>query len=289
VTYVKQIWQDDVTDADAAHMNHIEDGLVALDAALAAAIPPVVNGKWLKGVGGVAVWSDITAADVIGGGTGGGGTIPGEIKMWPGGALPLISDYGRWVWADGAAYDAASFPKAAQAIHPNWKTHGGKADPGAGRFRVPDLRGQTPIGMDGMPGGSRANRVTRASGATLAAVTGEEYHTLSLAEMASHGHSISDPTHAHSVYDPPHSHLSAYIDNGRNDWFGQGQGGLYSGGGGDNFGVGAPYFRTSGEATGVAIYGAATGITGTNSAGGGGAHENLPTATFVPYIVKLDD
>jgi hypothetical protein len=44
-------------------MKHIEDGLVALDLVSA---PPAVDGQWLKGVGGAAVWAGITQADVQG-------------------------------------------------------------------------------------------------------------------------------------------------------------------------------------------------------------------------------
>jgi microcystin-dependent protein len=140
--------------------------------------------------------------------------------------------------------------------------------------------------MDGMPGGSRANRVTRASGATLAAVTGEEYHTLSLAEMASHGHPVSDPTHAHAVYDPGHIH-GLQLDSGTSDGsfniaVDRGQAPFH-----DVFGT-YDYSQMENRATGIGIYGAGTGIS-VAAAGGGGAHENLPTATFVPYIVKLDD
>jgi len=107
--YVKQPWVDHSTPADAAHMNHIEDGIAAADDALTyrgdwaagtyydgdivvgtdgfpyvcvkdgvttAPVPfpganggiplPVQNGKWVKGVGGAAVWAAITAADVSG-------------------------------------------------------------------------------------------------------------------------------------------------------------------------------------------------------------------------------
>jgi len=62
MTYVKQTWTDNVTPVDKAHMDHIEDGIVAVDAR--PTIPTVVNGQWLKGVSGAAVWSAITPADV---------------------------------------------------------------------------------------------------------------------------------------------------------------------------------------------------------------------------------
>ena len=31
MTYTPQVWEDEVTDADAAHMTHIEQGIDAID------------------------------------------------------------------------------------------------------------------------------------------------------------------------------------------------------------------------------------------------------------------
>jgi microcystin-dependent protein len=119
-----------------------------------------------------------------------GGAIPGEVRMWSGSAVPVAGTYGHWVWADGAIYVTATYPLASGNIAAAWKTHNGKPDPGAGNFRVPDLRGSAPIGLDTMPGGTAAGRIVRAAGATLAGVSGEELHTLLLAEIPAHTHPI---------------------------------------------------------------------------------------------------
>jgi hypothetical protein len=63
MTYAKQTWVDNTTPVDAAHMSHIEDGIATVEGEIPA-IPAVVNGQWLKGVGGAMVWSAITPADV---------------------------------------------------------------------------------------------------------------------------------------------------------------------------------------------------------------------------------
>jgi microcystin-dependent protein len=119
--------------------------------------------------------------------------MPGEIRLWPGSTVPALASYGHWVWADGAIYVSATYPLAAANIATAWRTAYGAADPGAGNFRVPDLRGVVPIGLDQMPGvgSTRANRITRAAAAVLAAFTGEETHKLVTAEMPAHGHPIS--------------------------------------------------------------------------------------------------
>lgn len=205
------------------------------------------------------------------------GSIPGEIKLWPGGALPTAARYGKWVWADGAIYDTALYPEAAANIATAWRTAFGAADPGGGKFRVPDLRGVTPHGMDGMPGGTRANRTARAAAATQAANGGEEYHALTQAELAAHAHVVTDPGHGHSLNDPQHTHppgfqllLCAQPGAGSSAYV------INSSGGTSML-----------SPTGIGINSTGTGVSLQNT-GGGGAHENLPPSVFVPYIVRLD-
>jgi hypothetical protein len=116
------------------------------------------------------------------------GPIPGEVKLWPGAALPDPAKYGVWVWANGEHYDRNAYLEAANNISSNWNTAMQPAPP-AGRFRVPDLRGLVPAGLDAMPVGSaRVNRMARAVAITIAAKTGEEMHVVSLNEMTPHTH-----------------------------------------------------------------------------------------------------
>lgn len=65
---------------------------------------------------------------------------------------------------------------------------------GSTTFGVPDKRGRVTAGVDNM-GGTAANRLTGQSGGvagTLAAVGGEEQHTLSTAEIPAHTHANGD-------------------------------------------------------------------------------------------------
>jgi microcystin-dependent protein len=185
-------------------------------------------------------------------------SIPGEIKAWPDTTLPVQATYGKWVWADGAVYSAATYPIAAGHIHVNWRTAHGLSDPGVGNFRVPDLRGLTLVGLDQMHDGLRANRMTRSVAITIAAKTGEETHIVTVNEMPAHGHTINDPGHTHS---------------------GAGIAGAYD----PNY-TGVP--EDTGPAAG-AIQTSLTGIT-INNAGGGAGHENVQPTVFIPYIVRLD-
>src|SRR4051812_39368312 len=189
-------------------------------------------------------------------------SIPGEVKLWPGGALPDPAQYGKWVWADGAVYVAATYPKAAANIASQWRTFAGASDPGAANFRVPDVRGLVPAGLDAMPGGSRANRMARAVAIILAGRSGEETHIVTIAETPAHAHAVTDPGHVHSITDPTHYH--SIYDPGHTHTGIQGGGSTTGGGGRQGVPDSTPMTPNS-AATGISIYAAYTGINGTNT------------------------
>lgn len=226
--------------------------------------------------------------------------IPGEVKLWPGAVLPAQGTYGKWVWADGAIYPNATYPLAAAHIAPKWRTFDGASDPGGSNFRVPDLRGLVAAGLDAMPGGTRANRMTRAVAIILGEKAGRETYDLKITEMARHSHggatgggtsqaadrSLNSSTDGQGT----HSHTAAagaqFIvgpvgraslgSSGTTHYVGQG-GNQYSGDAG---------YHSHG------VYGVdhLHGIPALSIAqeGDGTAHENVQPTVFVPYIVKLD-
>ncbi len=158
-------------------------------------------------------------------------------------------------------------------------------------FNAPDYREKMPIGVGG--GYSRGSK------------GGEATHALTIAELASHGHTLNDPGHVHAISDPGHGHSvsdGGHSHSVREGGFlfrqtnpgaggyglavtasdpyiagGDGIGGLYS-----NTGTG-----TNGSGTGIGINSGSTGIgvnnhtTGMslNNSGSGTAHNNLP-----PYL-----
>jgi len=80
-----------------------------------------------------------------------------------------------WLVCDGAAYNQADYPGLYTAIGDTF------GNDGAGTFRVPDLRGRSPLGAG--QGASLTNRVLAASG-------GSETHQLTTSEIPAHYHNI---------------------------------------------------------------------------------------------------
>lgn len=74
-----------------------------------------------------------------------------------------------------------------------------------GQFAILDMRGRNPTALDTLPGSTAANRLTGASTGCGTAMTsvgavcanGAESHALTIAELAAHTHTITDPGHVH--------------------------------------------------------------------------------------------
>lgn len=114
-----------------------------------------------------------------------GGLIPsGLVSPFAGTAAPT-----GWLLCDGAAVGRTTYAALFSAIG---TTYG--AGDGSITFNLPDLRGRAVAGRDNM-GGTAANRLTAGSasglnGSTLGAAGGSQQHQLTVAELASHNHSV---------------------------------------------------------------------------------------------------
>jgi microcystin-dependent protein len=139
------------------------------------------------------------------------------------------------------------------------------AGDGTTTFNIPDLRGRHPVGLDNM-GGTAANRITASSlnganSTTLGGAGGSETHTLSVSEMPSHSHTVTDPGHIHPM-EPNAGHGGTNYDTN----------------------IRAMVANTVGS-DGSTTRSATTGITIANT-GGGGAHNNMSPWLALNWIIK---
>ncbi len=107
---------------------------------------------------------------VGGGGAAVVGFVAGDLKPWPGNAVPS-----GWLDCDGALVSRATYAALFAAIGTAW----GAGD-GSTTFALPDLRRRTLVGAGGTGTAALANTVGSRGGA--------ETHTLTTAEMPAHTH-----------------------------------------------------------------------------------------------------
>lgn len=101
---------------------------------------------------------------------------------------------------------------------------------------------------------------------------------ISVSQMPSHDHSITDPSHNHTVNDPGHSHS---VNTGNTA-------GTASSGAVNNSGTNIRTVQTNSQSTGITLVAAPTGIT-INSNGSGQAHDHTFTSDSMDFAVKYCD
>lgn len=215
-----------------------------------------------------------------------------------------------WLWCDGSVYAQATYPELYGVLGTAYDVNGTAAAPGVGNFRVPDMRGHSPIGagsaQTGTTGALDSGGGASASTYIRGTKAGIKRHILASTEsgVASHlhgvgtlvnstqGNLISDPGHAHGITDPSHSHLvdDYAISNNNVD--------MASGG---NYQANVTIqHSTYGAFTGISVNAATTGITTTthghtisgstaNATGAAAAssHNNVGPVLPVNFMIKF--
>ena len=163
-----------------------------------------------------------------------------------------------WLLAYGQAVSRSTYSSLFTAIGTTY----GSGD-GSSTFNLPDLRGRVVAGQDDM-GGASGNRLTNQSGGldgdTLGATGGLETHTLSVAQLASHSHTLNGGL--------------TTVSQGGSSFAGGLRHGAYTQSQGDD---GAGTQQTN--QTGFDNYSIA-------SAGSGAAHNNVQPTIILNYIIK---
>lgn len=169
----------------------------------------------------------------------------GTVQMYAGVSYPDIAT--GWIPADGREVTVDDFPELFTVIG---CYYGGDC---VTTFNVPDLVGRVPV----MAGADAGGLLTARS---LGQTFGDEFHYLSVDEMPSHSHAVTDPGHTHGITDPGHTHgVTRYNGTSgtgvtRSVWQ-------------INANPAAPVPQTDSATTGITVNGATTGIT-VDSAGG---------------------
>jgi microcystin-dependent protein len=114
---------------------------------------------------------------------------PGDLKATARSSAPA-----GWLMCDGSLVSTTTYADLFAAIA---HAYNGNVDPGGGQFRLPDLRGRVPVGVDGAAGRLTANDALGQSG-------GAEKHTLTEAELAVHDHPDNITYGSAIVTDPSH-------------------------------------------------------------------------------------
>ncbi|HUV39842.1 MAG TPA: tail fiber protein [Planctomycetota bacterium] len=109
-------------------------------------------------------------------------TPPGAIVPYAGLNPPT-----GWFLCDGDTVSETTFANLFAVIGTTYNTGG---EPG-GEFRLPDMRGRLPVGLDNM-GGASAGVLTDAQADILGGTLGFEDHTLVTAELPLHSHQYDD-------------------------------------------------------------------------------------------------
>ncbi|MDP7366654.1 MAG: tail fiber protein [Candidatus Pacebacteria bacterium] len=162
--------------------NQVKDGGLSVN------VLSVFGNEWVQG--NLDVAGNIEASGTICGSDGctsGGGVPTGTILPYGGSTAPS-----GWLLADGRAVSQVTYADLYAVIGTKF------GNPEGGNFYLPDLRGRFPLGQDDM-GGISANRVTATQADNLGQGSGEEDHTLTVAEMPAHTHPTGKTSYGDSV------------------------------------------------------------------------------------------
>ena len=198
-------------------------------------------------------------------------TPPGVIWQWAAASAPV-----GFLICDGSAISRTGYA----ALYAIIGTAYGIGD-GSSTFNIPNLQSRVAVGRNTGNG----------SFASLGQAGGEAAHTLSLNEMPSHSHAVSDPGHNHGLNDPEHGHElyqplnTCPTGQQANSHLSPSSEGPMNYPGSKLNGGGQPWIVGT-NSTGISLNAAQTGLS-ISSTGAGQAHNILQPYLVLNYIIKV--
>jgi microcystin-dependent protein len=216
----------------------------------------------------------------------------GSITMWSG--VSTTPPTG-WLLCDGSAVSQTTYA----ALYAIVGTTFNVAGVAAGNFNLPNLVSRFPLG---------------AASGTRGQTGGEATHLLTTAELAAHAHPITDVAHSHTAQQNAHSHaiatgshshaittgshahgssLMRFVGSGGAQGVGVAPNNVVEGNtdtvgnlGGNTDTAGNLGGNTDAQTPGVGVNASGTGLSTTQNAGGGAAHNNMPPYLQIPFIIR---
>ena len=209
--------------------------------------------------------------------------VNGSVPVGAGALWFTLTPPANWLIANGASLATTGTYAALFALF--GYTYGGSG----ANFNLPNLTSRFPMGAG-----------------SLATVGGEATHLLTAAELAAHAHPITDVAHNHVVNQSPHAHGDPGHAHGVNDpghahggvvrqmsgWFSlaaqnpQIEGGQVTDAAGTGISIQGAVTGLQAANANISLNPSGTGLSTTQNAGGGAAHNNLPPYLTVNFIIK---
>jgi len=166
-------------------------------------------------------------------------------------------DHHGWLICDGRSLSRTEYAELYDIIGIQFGSNSGTT------FKIPDMRGRVAGGI-----GDGVGLTAR----TMGNVVGSETHTLTVGEMPTHNHGVTDPGHTHGITDPGHTH--SYVNN-------TGDQNTDNAFASETAADQVDYNQTTGSSTtGITVNSNTTGIT-TVTAGSSIAHNNMQPTLFI--------
>jgi microcystin-dependent protein len=186
LNYLESIQANTISEKDSGHGVEVDnflfkDGAIQTSEIATPSNPPTDSWKFYFKTSGPHVLDDAGVET----------KVLTEVDTIP---IGLIVPYGGttapngWLLCDGTTINASVNTQYQPLFNIIGNAFGGANNT---NFKVPDMRGNFPLGKDNM-GGSSRNRVTNAAADTLGSEAGAETHTLTVPEIPSHTHKVGE-------------------------------------------------------------------------------------------------